>query len=675
MSCRFSPVRPRTLAVPLLALSFVATAQSPPQVLVTGSRFSAGFDAGTAVGATIISAADIRDSGAINIYDAMRRLGGLHTRSNLAGTSDDTIDLRGFGITGDQNTLVLIDGQRVSENELQGARLSAVPLNAVERIEIIRGSGAVLYGGGASAGVINVITRTAPAGEKSFNLFGLTGSHNTQELRAGASLAGQSVSLDAAVSSAKSENYRRNNASQQDNAVLRVRMTGERGEIGLRLGAERQHAQLPGALSTAAYDADPRQAAKPNDYTDTDANHYALTGNYRFAWGEVALDVFRRDKVNRFYSDDVIGTGGTTFTRSGSSVDGASPRLRINEALFGMDNQFVAGFDASRWAYVRQASFQFTRQSYEADLGNGNLTNDETGKQTNQAWYFKDDLKLGVVRVSLGARREVLRQSTSDPVTPLPLTQTERKLHAEEVAVAWAISNGWTLHGRAGNSYRIGNIDENRFRFPTPGFLLPQNSKDKEAGLAYASRAYDVEVKVFDHLIDNEIMCVANVGAGFCNNINLPPSRREGIELTGKWRATANLDFSAFYTEVRARFISGLAAGFDVSGKEVPVVPRTRTTVQGNWRPTAVDSINLAWQYVGSQVYDNDHANVFGQRIPAYATLDARYSHRFGKVALSLSGTNLTNRNYFSYGVTGGGRANVYPERRRAVFATAEMKF
>ena len=69
--------------------------------------------------------------------------------------------MRGFGIFGDQNTLVLLDGQRISENEQASVNWSAIPLSAIERIEIMRGSGAVLYGGGATGGTINIITKAA----------------------------------------------------------------------------------------------------------------------------------------------------------------------------------------------------------------------------------------------------------------------------------------------------------------------------------------------------------------------------------------------------------------------------------------------------------------------------------------------------------------------------------
>jgi len=49
--------------------------------------------------------------------------------------------MRGFGIFGDQNTLILVDGQRISENEQIPADLASIPLSSIERIEILRGSG------------------------------------------------------------------------------------------------------------------------------------------------------------------------------------------------------------------------------------------------------------------------------------------------------------------------------------------------------------------------------------------------------------------------------------------------------------------------------------------------------------------------------------------------------
>lgn len=84
------------------------------------------------------------NSAANTLGEVLNRIGGVHTRMNLHGIPDSPLDLRGFGVTGDQNTLVLVDGKRISENELVSARISSIPLDAIERIEILRGSGAVL---------------------------------------------------------------------------------------------------------------------------------------------------------------------------------------------------------------------------------------------------------------------------------------------------------------------------------------------------------------------------------------------------------------------------------------------------------------------------------------------------------------------------------------------------
>jgi iron complex outermembrane receptor protein len=635
---------------------------------------------------TVITAEEIENSGAITVYEALRRLGGVQTRANLAGTPDDTIDLRGFGVTGDQNTLVLIDGVRVSENELQAARLSSVPLNGIERIEILRGSGTVLYGGGATGGVVNIITKNAKAGTKNLNIGYLAGSYGTSDMRVDGGVAsgsldllgGAAVATDFAANRYESSNYREHNAVTQENLSGRVRLIGANGEAGLRLSSERTRSELPGALTSVQYQSGPRQAATPNDRADTDAARYTLYGNYRWDRLEVAADVWRREKVDRFFNDFGAGSG-TNFTRSGSVATGFSPRARLTTPVFGLDNQLVVGYDSSNWKYHNQQAFLFAGVASEGDLGNTNLSTDEFGTQRSDAWYFKDDLRIGDVRLSAGARRETLTQTTQSLLAfpALPMTNADRKLHAEEFGAAWNFTPGWTVHARAANSYRIGNIDENRFRFPRPGFLQPQTSKDYETGVSYASRTVDVDVRAFNSRLLNEILFVpAAISPPFGANINLAPTERTGFEATAKWRPRADLDFTAFYTQVRARFRSGSFGGADLTGHQVPLVPRERASLQANWRMTAVDSVNLGWQYVGSAVFDNDQANTFGSRIPAYSTVDAKYTRRIGNVDVSLIGTNLGNRAYYAYGVIGRtGNYNVYPERRRAFYVSVLARF
>src|SRR2546427_6319350 len=154
----------RSIVAALAAAAAPLTlAQSPedPAVIVTATRFPDSVLAAP-VGVTVITSEDIRNSTATSVAEVLNKLGGVHTRINFLGTPDLPIDLRGFGVTGDQNSLVLLNGQRISENELAAARLTGIPLNAIERIEIVRGSGSVLYGGGTTRGTINILPAGAP---------------------------------------------------------------------------------------------------------------------------------------------------------------------------------------------------------------------------------------------------------------------------------------------------------------------------------------------------------------------------------------------------------------------------------------------------------------------------------------------------------------------------------
>ena len=169
-----------------------ARAQAQPSddaVVVTATRFpERRLDA--PVGMMVITARDIARDTARTLPEVLAHLGGLYVRDN-SGSPDRQLDLRGFGITGDQNTLVLLDGVRLNENDLSSTKLSAIPLQSIARIEILRGSGSVLYGGGAAGGTINIITKGPRADTKEASLFAGAGSNGTLDARARVNLAGE----------------------------------------------------------------------------------------------------------------------------------------------------------------------------------------------------------------------------------------------------------------------------------------------------------------------------------------------------------------------------------------------------------------------------------------------------------------------------------------------------
>src|SRR5258708_1155475 len=192
---REEPLNPSIMAGLIAAGAPLAPAKSreDPAVIVTATRFpESRLEA--PIGMTVITAKQIGESAAKTLPQLLSQEAGILTRDSTGGP-DWQIDMRGFGVTGDQNTLVLLNGQRLNEIELTTIGWTAIPLDSIQRIEILRGSRSVLYGGGATRGTINIITRTPPPGASAASIGGSAGTHRTTQGRAGARGAGPNNSV------------------------------------------------------------------------------------------------------------------------------------------------------------------------------------------------------------------------------------------------------------------------------------------------------------------------------------------------------------------------------------------------------------------------------------------------------------------------------------------------
>ena len=159
------PMRLALSVAVLAAFALPVHSQNEDAVVVTATRFAERLREAP-IGVRIITAADIAASAATTLPELLSKFGGLHVRDN-SGSPDKQIDLRGFGITSDQNTLVLVDGVRINQNDISATRLSSIPLQAIERIEILPSGCAVPYGAGATGGTVHIITQGPESGERS----------------------------------------------------------------------------------------------------------------------------------------------------------------------------------------------------------------------------------------------------------------------------------------------------------------------------------------------------------------------------------------------------------------------------------------------------------------------------------------------------------------------------
>lgn len=627
-------------------------------IIVTASRFqSSAIDQPIAV--QVITAEEIRDSSATTVAEVLNKLGGVHTRISFIGVPDTPIDLRGFGMTGNENTLVLVNGQRISENEQVAPRLSAIPINAIERIEILRGAGAVLYGSGATGGTINIITRSPIGTQPSGSVSATAGSHRLRDLRGSAETDGGGWGFRANAQHYETDNYRRNNRAEQDAASGELRFGDRNDFIALNVGGDSQKARLPGARSEAQLASAPRETATPNDYMNTRSQIVALRGEKRFGELTLAMDIGHREKTVRFFSD--FGFGFSSRQDTEVRVNSVSPRLLWAAPIAGLQNRLTIGFDWSDWSYANETQSAF---------GNRN----EASKQRNRAVYFRDELAVtSSTRISIGARREHVVQDQEERLTPIPETSVSHDLSAYELALQQNLGRGVSAYGRLGKSFRVGNVDDNRCFFPPCSPLLkPQRSNERELGLQWRGKGSSFRASLFEIDLDDEI----HFNAITFSNMNLSPTRRRGLELEGKLALGETVDISGRYARTTARFRSGLYGGIDVSGNDVPLVPKERIGLILGWQLMPTTRLTANVNHVGRQRYDNDQANRF-RSMPNYTVTDVKLSHEIGLWRLAAGVNNLFDKAYYSYGIVNGTFTsfNAYPEDRRSGYLSAEYRW
>ena len=225
-------------------------------VVVSATRFETSIDTAP-VNVTTITADEIARSGAATLSDVLRYQAGINV-SNLFGisSSGSKVDLGGFGENGAHNTLVLINGRRLNDMDIQGPNLAAISLENIAQIEIIHGSATVLYGDNAVSGVINIVTKNAFDGEQT-SVRLQAGSFQTRRLSANLHKIIGQTALSLTIDSLKSDGYRDNNVSNSLNIMGEASRDSSNWHYGARISASREKAELPGSLNEPEYKSSP----------------------------------------------------------------------------------------------------------------------------------------------------------------------------------------------------------------------------------------------------------------------------------------------------------------------------------------------------------------------------------------------------------------------------------
>jgi iron complex outermembrane receptor protein len=594
---------------------------------------------------------------------------GLTVRDWYGNGSKVSVDTRGFGELGALDTLVLVDGRRVNEIDQSGVDWTQVPLDQVERIEIIRGgSGGVLYGDNAVGGVINIITKKG-SGKPKFELGAEIGSYAQNRERLSFSGSTQQFSYLLSGSFEGTHGYRNNSYYEATDfaSKLGYDLTSD---LTLRFsnGYNKSSYGLPGPLSNALIQQFNRRYSQYGDDHANNLDYYfdLGAGTKSLPFGNFDLDVsYRRKEVITLFLTSINYPGGNPVYKNNIDTLGFTPKYTLDKDIFKLKNKFITGADFYQSQYV---SDNFSPSDVLQNYAHIN--------KTSIGLYLQDEISpLEKLAITGGWRWEQARYTFNYHDFSAILADIDTKIVPDNQAFSAGAAYNYTedssLFFNVNQNFRFPATDEYYSVWGTPPVnvnLKPQTSKNIEFGLRHSfNRDIRFDVSFFRMDVKNELFYNPLTYA----NENYDETRHQGIELSFNTKLTKQIGFFGNYTYTKASFEEGV-----YDGKIVPMVPRNKASLGFTFFLPKNITLNILGNSVGSRYFINDEANNFS-RLGSYITADANISYARGDFSITGAVNNMFDRMYSEYAVCNSttGAKNYYPSPVRNFSLKAGYKF
>ena len=639
---------------------------------------------------SIVTSAEIQKSGASNVSEVLSKVAGLPMRTNLDGSTNAVIDMKGYGDTASNNVVVLLDGVRLSENEQTVARTSMIPLEAIDHIEITKTGNSVLYGDGATGGTINIVTKKN-VGNLTVVSGGLA-SYSGYQSSLYHSQALESSELSLFAKQYASDNYRHNSRGTELSAGANwIKHIDAQTDIGARFFASEERNKLPGALPSIYLNSSPRDTQVPGYNYDAHVDSKSLTlfGKKTIDNVELAIDLNNRTRKNSdSYSYDAYDVysgyhnadwrqsyGNSTSQSENQSIN---PRVKINNFLLA-NNALQFGYDWLKTTKDGQAFLTFG--CFECTGGNTYQI-----AHQSKGLYFRDVLDLSDVdRITAGYRRESYSQSRSIDYGSGPSGYSVGgTAHAGEIEYSRKLQPNLLGFLRLSQNFRVANADDNsNVAYAPPDFnpalLRVQTSRDIDIGLNYRAEHASTEASYFRSRVKDEIGydpagCDDGFGGRYGCNVNYDATRREGINLRQKLILSKEFAVRANLQYVSAKFVEGV-----YSGKTVPGVATLSGNLSLDYRMDSKQQVTLTSRFADSRFMSGDFSNN-QSKVPGYGVADLSYFYKEKNWSVVASIVNIADKKYTDMGFykpsyTVPYNLTVYPNPGRSFSLTGRYAF
>lgn len=695
---------------PLISSPKLAAQTTQNTVIVSGSRFEENLNEVPA-NIQVITREDIAESTSTNIPDILSQIGGLNVRSSNGGQLNlgASIDMGGYGVTSNSTTLVLVDGQKINPIDSSSVSWESIPLDSINRIEILHGGASVQYGNGAVGGVINIITN---GGKKSLNQASVSyGSFNTLVNNAIFRNTFDQTTVQLSANTANSSGWRQNsgaNAYAFDAKVTQA--LGGKDNVYADVFYSYSNQQNPGGTVGQVGQGNPQSAKFNNIGSGTSANNTGLRAGLAKSLGsqfDLEVDGFFSNKTTFFaqpyYSTEAAGIGdpanyqyqyiSPSFTKFQGWQANFSPRIKGD---FGVLGTSIVGYEFNKANQSSSNNFSSVMNQTAINVyGPGSINGSvatiplQAGANAslyNQSIYFIQKLPITKGVDLNGGYRYQTQSATTNGTDIWSGSSSDSQTYsanAGDVALNFKYLEGQRIYIKWNQSYRFPNIDEfwgwskSGGGSTFGGILRPQTAQTYEIGGNWQILKSNLTASLYTSVSQNEIMYNP---ATFINSNSPYNINRNGLLFNGLTALTSKLSIGAGGTIQHAFYANG-----PYQNQSIPQVPNLLLNARATYLLTSNWSVGGVINYVGSQQYDASptYYNTLAA-MPSYTVADIYANYKVGNWETRLTVKNVGNSQYSTYGgygfVTGPNSNNAnnyfyYPSDPRSVFVSAKYTF
>ncbi len=644
---------------------------------------------------------EIVQSGAATVQDVLQRLPGVNLNDEQGNPLQPDITIRGItasSVTGlSQGVSVFVDGVRVNEPDVDEINFDLIPLEEVDRIELIRGPSAV-FGRNSLAGTINIVTRRGH-GQLKAEGEATAGSFGRESYRV--QLGGSPGPMDYyfAASQFAEYGFRANSDSRTGQIFSKLGYHTEATDLTLSYQYHNDRIRQAGSLPLSLLQVNRRANFTAGDFFAPQLHQASLNASQRLPSGfSLTATAFIRALDAEQFNSSLLAADTRLFngTRSAGGIVQLSHRARLGP----LKNHLVIGAeythdDVRVRVFEEQNERSLARcQASSDDCPFSRYVADLSDSSNPFAFYLFDTLRLAAgvfsrsdsFTLSAGVRVDRVNHEIADASPEQPGRASGSAVFTQWVPTAglnYGLSDEYSVYLAYKQGFRAPafleltcadpmapcvGLQAGVAPDPTLSSLRPVKARSYEAGIrAKPSSWLDGSAAIFRTDLIDDIYSVSPVPTAVYFQ-NVGNTRRQGIELSV---STAFIGWGAFlnFTYTRATFESNFSIasprtpGDDEEvnvGDRLPLVPNHRLNAGVHFSPVGWATLSLTGTYVGDQFFRGDEHNT-QPRLAPYFLLGAAVEVRWKSVSGSLRVSNLLNTNYETFGTFANSGAVIEP--------------